>query len=56
LLKLLADIDQKIAEAESLARDPLLWPEERRFADIQLAVRMDAVKRVEKLLAALDRG
>lgn len=50
LLKLLAEIDQGIADAKSLASDPLLWPEERAFAEAQLAIRLDAVKRVEGML------
>lgn len=56
LVKLLAEIDQGIAEATALASDPMLWPEERAFAEAQLAIRLNAVKRVEDMLGELDGG
>ena len=50
LIRLLAQIDQQISEAESLASDPALDADERRLAKVQLDFRRDTVKRVEAML------
>jgi hypothetical protein len=50
LLALLARLDQGIREAESLASDPLLDPDERRYAAVHLDFRRKAVERVEAML------
>jgi hypothetical protein len=49
-LKLIAEIDQRIAECRSLLADPLLWTDEPEFVEAQLAVRIDALRRSERLL------
>jgi hypothetical protein len=49
-IRLLAKIDQEITEAEFLASSPLLDPDERRYAQVQLDFRRKAVERVEAML------
>jgi hypothetical protein len=49
-IRLLAHIDQQIAEAEALASDESLDADERRFAKVQLDFRRRAVERVEAML------
>jgi hypothetical protein len=50
LIRLLATIDQQIAEMESLASDAELTESERRYATAQLDFQRRAVKRVEAML------
>jgi len=50
LIRLLACIDQQIAEAEALVSDPALGAEERGYAEAQLSFRRRAVERVEAML------
>ena len=50
LLRMLAEIDQQIREAESLASDATLSDDDREFTAVQLDFRRDAVKRVEAML------
>jgi len=52
LLELLAAIVEHKPEADS--RDAKLDESDRRFAATQLAIRRDAVKRIEKMLNASD--
>jgi hypothetical protein len=51
LLRLLAQLDQQIAETESLSRDPRLTDGEHRLIASQLDYRRNAVLRVEAMLA-----
>jgi hypothetical protein len=50
LIRLLAHIDQQIAEAESLASDASLDADERERAGAQLSFQRRAVERVEAML------
>lgn len=50
LIKLLASIDQQIAEASRLASDASLDAGKRRFAATQLDFRRKTLKHVEKML------
>ncbi len=50
LIRLLASIDQKIAEAERLASDASLDVGQREFAATQLDFRRKTLKHVEKML------
>lgn len=50
LIRLLADIDQRIAEAETSSAASLLTTDERGFIAEQLAYRRNAMIRIEKLL------
>jgi hypothetical protein len=50
LLKLLAHLDQSIAECEQLAADPLLADADRADIHLQLVMRMDALDRVQNIL------
>jgi hypothetical protein len=56
LIRLLAQIDQQICEAESLASDPLLNEADRKYAMAQLDFRLTAVERVEAMLSKLNGG
>lgn len=46
LLRMLAEIDQQIREAESLASDATLSDDDREFAAVQLDFRRRAGKRI----------
>lgn len=50
LLRLLASIDQQIADAEELAKDGDLPIGERAYAEAQLEFRRRAVERIEMML------
>jgi hypothetical protein len=50
ILKLIAQIDQDIAEARSLSHNQLLSREERRYARASLAFYRSAAKHAERLL------
>ena len=50
LLRLLAEIDQRIAECEDLASQPVLADDEIEYVAIHLKMRRDARKRVEELI------
>ena len=55
MIRLLAQIDQRIADAESLAADARLNHEERQSAAAALSFRRRAVERIETMLAELGR-
>jgi hypothetical protein len=50
LIRLIAEIDQRIAEAESLANNRSLDDGERKSAAALLDFRRNAVQRVERML------
>ena len=54
LLRLLADLDQQIAEVESLTSEHVLTNGERGLAADVLVSRRTSVKRVEGMLAGFD--
>jgi hypothetical protein len=56
LIRLIAEIDQQIGKAEDFAYRPDLTVEERSGAVAQLALRRNAVIRVEGLLAEIDNA
>jgi hypothetical protein len=51
LLRMLAEIDQQIREAESLASDATLSDDDRELAAVQLDFRRRALESVETLLS-----
>ena len=51
LLRLLAQLDQQIAEVVTMMAEPVLTLRERQVATAQLDSRRNLLKRVEKLLA-----
>lgn len=53
-IRLLAQIDQQIAEAETLADDADLDAGEREFARAQLDFRRRAVERVQAMLGEVE--
>lgn len=53
LVRLLAEIDQRIAEAEELNASGLLESDERGFVSEQIALRRNAVLRIEGILIAM---
>ncbi|MGD9710446.1 MAG: hypothetical protein AB7V46_00115 [Thermomicrobiales bacterium] len=53
LVRLLADIDQRIELARALRTSPLLTRDERRFAEVELHFQQQSVERVEQMLARL---
>jgi hypothetical protein len=55
LLRLLANVDQTIQEAKSLSSCPLLSKRERIHVAAHLQLRRRVRKRVEVLLAELER-
>jgi hypothetical protein len=54
-IKLLAEIDQLIAEREDLADQPVLADDEREYLAVLLQFRRDARERVEKMLKPAAR-
>jgi hypothetical protein len=54
LIRVLARIDQQIAECESLAAQPVMSYDEEEFVAIQLASGLYARKQAERLLRKLD--
>jgi hypothetical protein len=56
LLRMLAEIDQQIREAESLATDESLDADERGYAEAQLSFQRRALKRVEEMLNNPNEG
>jgi hypothetical protein len=53
-IRLLAAIDQLIAECEDLADQPVLADDEREYLAVHLQLRRDARERVEKMLGRLQ--
>jgi len=53
-LRLLAEINQRIAECEELARQRVLADDEIEYVAVHLKLRRDARKRVERLLGELQ--
>lgn len=49
-LRLLAEIDQLIAECEDLASQPVLADDEREYLAVHLKLPRDARERVERIL------
>ena len=54
-LKLLAQLDQQIAECEMLAAEPILADDERECVAVNLECRLKSRERVEELLENLVR-
>lgn len=54
LIRLLAEIDQRTTEAETLASDASLDADEREYAGAQVSFRRRAVERVEAMLAEIQ--
>jgi hypothetical protein len=54
-IRLLAEIDRDIAEADSLARNELLTPEERKSADLSREFYRWAACHTERILAAQNQ-
>jgi len=53
-IRLLAEIDQLIAECKDLASQPVLADDEQEYLAVHLQMRRDARERVERLLASID--
>lgn len=54
LVRLLADLDQRIELAKSLSTNPFLTRDERRYAAVELDFQRKTVDRVERMLARFD--
>jgi hypothetical protein len=56
LLKLLSEIEQNIAEAESILAEAELTPDDRKWARAQLEFFRRSLARVERMLETPDQG
>jgi hypothetical protein len=54
LVRLMAEIDQRIAAAEDLATNSLLTTDEQSFIVEQIAYRRNALMRIEGMLAEIE--
>jgi hypothetical protein len=54
LVRLLADLDQRIELAKSLSTNQFLTRDERRYAAVELDFQQKTVDRVERMLASFD--